>query len=163
MIKWPEHAKRYGVEESYIVGMKWLNPCKVVEDWGCGPAYSKTYRKGAYIGIDGTEGFCDIVADLATRTSDVDGIFMRHVLEHNVDWRPILDNALRSFSKRMSLIMFTPWAEETKIVHYWEHVPFISFKRSDILEEIGGYLKDEIVIKTKKPGLYDTVFLLEKE
>jgi len=162
-MKWPEHAKRYGVEESYQVGMDWLKGCDVVEDWGCGPAYSKTYRNGKYVGIDGTEGFCDVVADLTVYTSSVEGIFMRHVLEHNTNWRPVLSNALKSFTKRMSLVFFTPWARETVVVHYWHDVPFLSFRKRDILEEIGGYLKKEIVIPTKKKDLFDTVFLLQKE
>lgn len=161
-MKWP-HAERYGVEGSYKAGMEWLKDCGLVEDWGCGPAYSKKYRVGPYRGIDGTEGFCDVVADLATYTSSPDGIFMRHVLDHNEDWRPILLNALSSFKERMSLIFFTPWADTTHVVHRWNGIPFISFRKEEILELIRPYLIKEIVIPYPKKGMEDTVFCLEKQ
>ena len=162
MQKWPKHAKRYGAEDSYRLGMEWLKGCEVVEDWGCGPAYSKTYREGKYVGIDGTEGFCDRVEALETYKTSVEGIFMRHVLEHNLEWRPILENALSSFTKRMSLIFFTPWAEKTYVVHEWKGVPFISFRKQEILELINPYLKKEHAVPTGKKGLVDTVFCLER-
>jgi hypothetical protein len=163
MKKWPVHEKRYGVEDSYRVGMDWLKDCELVEDWGCGPAYSRNHRKGSYRGVDGTEGFCDVVADLATYKSSPPGLFMRHVLEHNVEWRPILENALNSFTERMSLIFFTPWADKTHVVHEWKSIPFISFKKEDILELIGPYIKKEIVVPFPKKGMSDTVFCLQKE
>lgn len=163
MQKWPRHAKRYGVEDSYRIGMDWLKGCEVVEDWGCGPAYSKTYRQGTYIGVDGTEGFCDVVADLAKHESSPDGIFMRHVLEHNEDWKPILENALRSFRHRMALIFFTPWADRTKVAHHWEGIPFITFRKQDILDYIGPYIRKEVTVPVPKKGLVDTVFCLQKE
>jgi hypothetical protein len=162
MLKWPEHSKRYGTEDSYRIGMEWLKGCEVVEDWGCGPAYSKNYRVGKYIGVDGTEGFCDKQAALESYTSEVEGIFMRHVLEHNLSWKPILENALKSFTERMSLIFFTPWAKETYVVHEWKGIPFISFKKEEILELINPYLKKEVTVPHKK-GLTDTVFCLQKQ
>jgi len=156
------HAKRYGSEESYKQGMEWLSDCLVVEDWGCGPAYSKNYRKGTYIGVDGTPGFCDVVADLRTYQSSPDGLFMRHVLEHNHHWEPILENALSSFKKKMSLIFFTPWAEKTYEVHRSDGIPVISFAKEDILKKIRPYLRGEELIKRKDKPLYDTVFRLQK-
>jgi hypothetical protein len=160
-LKWP-HAKRYGVEDSYRIGMDWLKDCQLVEDWGCGPAYSRKYRKGAYKGIDGTDGFCDLVAELTEYRSSTDGLFMRHVLEHNLEWKKVLENALASFQKRMSLIFFTPWADKTHVVHEWESIPFISFRKQDILDMIGSYVKKEIVVPFPKKGMSDTVFCLEK-
>lgn len=160
-----KHWPRYGVEASYKMGMGWLYPCELVEDWGCGPAYSKRYRSGTYIGIDGTEGFCDKVADLKTYRSSVPGIFMRHVLEHNEDWRPILENALSSFTERMALIFFTPWSDKTHVVHWTPEtdIPVISFRKQDILDYISPYLAGEDVIHRKDKPLYDTVFRLEKK
>jgi hypothetical protein len=163
MQTWPKHSLRYGVEDSYKVGMGWLKDCEVVEDWGCGPAYSKNYRVGKYIGVDGTEGFCDKQAALESYTSEVEGIFMRHVLEHNLSWKPILENALRSFTKRMSLIFFTPWAEKTFVVHEWKGIPFISFKKEEILELINPYLIKEVAVPYPKKGMTDTVFCLQKQ
>jgi hypothetical protein len=163
MQTWPKHSLRYGVEDSYKVGMGWLKDCEVVEDWGCGPAYSKNYRVGKYIGVDGTEGFCDKQAALESYTSEVEGIFMRHVLEHNLSWKPILENALRSFTKRMSLIFFTPWADKTFVVHEWKGIPFISFKKEEILELINPYLIKEVAVPYPKKGMTDTVFCLQKQ
>lgn len=157
-----QHATRYGAEESYQLGMKWLEGCKSVEDWGCGPAYSKKYRKGNYIGVDGTEGFCDVVADLREYQSSPDGIFMRHVLEHNHDWEKILANALLSFKERMSLIFFTPWADKTYEVHKSNDVPVISFNKEDILKKIRPYLRGEKIVNRTDKKLYDTVFYLSK-
>lgn len=157
-----KHWPRYGVEDTYQKGMEWLKSCEVVEDWGCGPAYSKKYRKGTYIGVDGTEGFCDVVADLGKYKSSPDGIFMRHVLEHNHDWQPILDNALESFQKRMSLIFFTPWAKKTYEVHQSDGVPVISFNKEDILQKIRPFLRGEETVNRKDKQMYDTVFYLSK-
>jgi hypothetical protein len=41
---------------------------------------------------------CAEVVDLAHYRSNVPGIFMRHILEHNYEWARILDNALASFT-----------------------------------------------------------------
>lgn len=157
------HDKRYGVEESYIAGMKWLEPCSLVEDWGCGPAYSKKYRVGKYRGIDGTDGFCDLVADLRQYTSFTPGLFMRHVLEHNEDWRLILENAVRSFTERMSLIFFLPFANETRVVSINNGIPDIEFNRDDIMAFVEPYLVEESVISRRdKPRLHDTLLKLRK-
>lgn len=163
MQRWPEHAPRYGVEDSYKVGMAWLRDCRIVEDWGCGSARAKVYRVGQYVGIDGTEGYCDIQSPLEEYRSQVDGVFMRHVLEHNLDWRTILENALASFTKRMSLIFFTPWATKTHVVHEWKGVPFISFKKDEILELVSPYLIKEVAVPYPKKGMTDAVFCLEKQ
>ena len=56
-----------------------------------------------YVGLDGTSPFADRVVDLRAHRSSADCIFMRHVLEHNVEWRKILHGAVNSFRKRMVL------------------------------------------------------------
>lgn len=157
-----KHAARYGVEDSYKIGMDWLNPCREVEDWGCGPAYARKFRKGSYIGVDGTPGYCDKVSDLREYRSDVDGIFMRHVLEHNHDWRKILDNALESFRERMSLIFFSPWAEETHVANEHEGIIVLEFRKEDILKTIRPYIRGEVTVNRKDKPMYDTVFKLAK-
>jgi hypothetical protein len=159
--KW-KHYEKYGVEESYQKGMDWLEPCSMVEDWGCGPAYAKNFRTGSYRGIDGTDGFCDVVADLTHYTSFTPGLFMRHVLEHNEEWEKVLTNALKSFTERMALIFFLPWGKETRVLKYQGEIPDIQFNKDDVLKFIKPYVKDEIVIQRKDKPLYDTLFRLQK-
>ena len=122
----------YDDETMYVEGMTRLKDCEVVEDWGCGTAWAKRYRTGTYIGVDWAPGFADVVADLHTYTSRVDGIYMRGVLEHNEDWQPILDNALAS-APHLVLVLFTPMAAETSVIAVnGRGIPDISFAAGDI-------------------------------
>lgn len=107
----------YGDVRSYQVGAAFLSDCALVEDWGCGMGWMRQYVQGDYRGIDGSiSHFSDATVDLCTYSSDVDGVFMRHVLEHNYDWRSILGNALASARRRCVIILFTPLADaETQI------------------------------------------------
>ena len=62
---------------------------------------------------------------------------MRHILEHNHDWRLVLENALASFDKKFCLILFTPFSDgQTKVLKenkkYGVDVPDISFAKADI-------------------------------
>lgn len=130
----------YGDSSIYFHAEEWLKGLDI-EDWGCGYAWFKTvHTSGRYIGVDGTDSrWCDVVADLREFQSTPDGILLRGVLEHNYDWQPILDNAVKSFRKRLCLILFTPIAEETHIIA--ENVgglgvPDISFSRRDITERL---------------------------
>lgn len=159
--KWP-HKPRYGVEDSYPIGMKWLDDCKVVEDWGCALCHAKTYRKGDYVGIDGTPGKADVIADLSTYKSNVEGVFMRHILEHNPDWRAILANALGSFTKRMTLITFRPLtdADVTYTGKFPGHVD-IDMCGRDFVSAIKPYLVDLRTVWREK-GMVDVVYMLEK-
>ena len=92
-------------ELSYQMGMHFLKDCVTVEDWGCGSCYAKKYRVGKYKGIDGSPSkWTNTVCDLRYYKSKPDGIFMRHVLEHNLDWDKVLSNAIDSFKKRFSII-----------------------------------------------------------
>lgn len=99
--------RAYGPIDSYLEAEAWLSGLSV-EDWGCGYARFKDFHKGGYRGVDGTPGWADHVADLTTYRSSTDGLLLRHVLEHNHDWRSILTNALASFTKRLVLVVFTP-------------------------------------------------------
>jgi hypothetical protein len=131
-----------GDTESYEIGASFLDDCQLVEDWGCGPGWFASVRGGRCIGIDGSlSPTADRQADLVEYTSDVEGIFMRHVLEHNYEWRRILANALRSFRKKMVLAIFTPWSDdETKEIKFIEDVgvPHLSFRRADITDMLEG-------------------------
>lgn len=132
----------YGDSKSYILGADWLKDCSLVEDWGCGTGWLRTLiAPERYRGLDGTETpFSDEVVDLTQYRSQVPGLFMRHVLEHNYEWGKVLDNALASFTERMVLILFTPMARyRTHSIPKFENhggveVPAISFLHEDLVQ-----------------------------
>jgi hypothetical protein len=107
-----------------------------VEDWGCGAGGFPTVLQSAYVGIDGSQTpFADRIVDLCQYQSHVEGILIRHVLEHNDAWERVLENAVLSFTRKLCLILFTPFSETTQVLsRYWHgvNVPDISFCRSDI-------------------------------
>lgn len=133
-----EHAQPqpYGDPSTYERGARWLQSCSWVEDWGCGLGWARfVIPAGRYWGLDGSQGpAVDEIVDLTTYRSQVPGIFMRHVLEHNLEWAKVLDNALASFTERMVLILFTPMAFETHQIAWNERhgVPDISFAPQDL-------------------------------
>lgn len=149
--KWDSHyadvidAAAYGDSESYRLGATWLAKCPTVEDWGCGLGWFRQFLapEQIYVGVDGSHSkFADVVADLEVyRSSTTAGLFMRHVLEHNRNWRPVLANALASFTKRMVLVIFTPWQQETtelRVEGAYGDVPTIGFARKDIIDALDG-------------------------
>lgn len=102
---------------TYELGLDWLvvdGDCGVVEDWGCGRGwFGQLLRKRTpnvrLTEIDGSRSpFADFVIDLVDWRSLCDGIFMRHVIEHDPQWERIWINALRSARRRIALILFTP-------------------------------------------------------
>ncbi len=98
---------KYGDTSTYEMGYNFLESCDKIEDWGCGAGGFKRFFKNLnkYVGVDGSKTpFADIKTDLLIYNSNVDGIFMRHVLEHNYEWKKILENALKSFTQRMCLV-----------------------------------------------------------
>ena len=99
----------YGPSDSYRVAEEWLAGLDV-EDWGCGYAQFREFHHGLYRGVDGTAGWAEHVADLTTYrcSPPAEGLLIRHVLEHNHEWRLILANAIESFTKRLVLVVFTP-------------------------------------------------------
>ncbi len=95
----------YGDTITYELGYNFLKNCKSIEDWGCGTGGFKRFIQKnddiKYIGIDGSiTPFADIQQDLTIYKSKPEGIFMRHVLEHNYEWEKILNNACGSFQKK---------------------------------------------------------------
>ena len=136
-------AFRYADTVTYAMASGYLADMDEVEDWGCGAAGFKRFYTGKYTGVDGSHTpFADKIEDLTKYTSDTQAIMMRHVLEHNYDWEKVLDNAVASFREKMCLVMFTPFADETReIAHNLVHgvdVPDISFKREDLQSRFKG-------------------------
>ena len=130
-------------EKTYEPGLSWLlETCETVEDWGCGMAWGRRYvPEGRYKGVDGSPAagpFADVICDLRDWVTSVDGIFMRHVLEHNTDYGVILANAVRSFRKRLVVVGFTPWSDgETRRLDGGGLVD-LSFAMTDITDHFKG-------------------------
>jgi hypothetical protein len=147
---WYEHvdpevmsAFRYADTVTYSMAAAFMVDVQKVEDWGCGTGGFKRFYRGNYVGIDGSRTpFADKIVDLCNYESNVDGIVIRHVLEHNYQWETILNAAVRSFNKKLCLILFTPFADTTKeIAHNRQHgvdAPDISFRREDIESKFAG-------------------------
>lgn len=134
---------RYGETHTYKLGYEFLKDCNNIEDWGCGTGGFKRMIEPidniTYTGIDGSNTpFLDIKADLTKYTSSTDGIFMRHILEHNYEWKEILINACNSFTKKMCLILFTNFVDNTtEIAHNLKHgvdVPDMAFSKKELLD-----------------------------
>ncbi|MDA1276322.1 MAG: hypothetical protein O2960_20085 [Verrucomicrobia bacterium] len=101
---------KYGDELSYRVSAALLDDLETVEDWGCGCAYAKRFfHHASYLGIDGSKSkWNDITEDLRLRKSKPDGILLRHVLEHNDNWKTLLINAIECSQKRLVIVFFLP-------------------------------------------------------
>ncbi len=161
--------RAFGEPTSYHKAYDWLSEtCDLIEDWGCALAYGRTLLpEGRYRGIDGTPEaapYADLIADLIDYTSDdADGIVIRHVLEHNPEWRVILGNAVRSFRKRLVLIIFTPFAETT-YQRSMSHpgVPDLSFAKDDLLTFFDGLTVTEEHIVTDTQFGSEHIFFVER-
>jgi len=151
--KWAERYRSiiesfpYGDDTTYIKGAEYLKDLRCVEDWGCGAGWFRTFiPAGRYRGIDGSQSrFADITVDLTEYRSQAEGLFLRHVLEHNESWQLILENAMASFTQRMVLVLFTPFSDTTTVLAQYEipgspgmFVPDISFSREDITSRLNG-------------------------
>ena len=98
-------ATSYQAAEKHVQGL-------AIEDWGCGTGWFQTIHAGPYRGVDGSwSRFADVVADLAIYRSMTDAVLLRHVLEHNYEWRAIAANAFAS-APLVVVVLFTPIAEE---------------------------------------------------
>ena len=168
----PARRWRSQCDTTYKRGAAYLSGVGLIEDWGCGMAYlQRLVPAGCYRGIDvRPSAGCRVVADLAAYTSAVDGIFLRHVLEHDLRWRHILRNALTSFRHRMVLVVSTPFVRATEEHHRVEGaaagvlVPEIRFCRRDLIREFGALpFRLEENISTDSPFGREHVFYLCKD
>lgn len=154
----------YDEETSYAKGMAFLHGLSTIEDWGCGTAYAKRFvADGVYRGVDGSQSpFCDVVADLQTYRSETEGVFMRHVLEHNWGWRAILRNAVASFGRRMTLIVFTPFeASERKLMEE-NGIPDLALDKAEVLSFFEGLSVREETFASKTQYGQETIFYVER-
>jgi len=165
----PGRQNLYGDTPSYKIGADFLSDCKQIEDWGCGAGGFKKYRELGYTGIDGSKTpYASKQVDLTRYKSNTDGIFMRHVLEHNENWEDILVNALRSARKKVCLIIFTPLGTRTRIIANEVisgiDVPDISFKKTDLIEIIEpfGTFKYQKITKGRTQYFEEHIFEITK-
>jgi hypothetical protein len=162
-----EGVRPYGDVLTYEKGAAFLKGLPV-EDWGCGLGWFRRCFEGPYTGLDGSPSrFADAIVDLCRHRSKTPGLFMRHVLEHNQDWQAILRNAIASFTRRMVLVLFTPFAETTRVLRNPEYapgvsIPDISFARADLVREFGHLLAGEESLSTATQYGVEHVFYLEK-
>lgn len=161
--------KPYGNTRAYQLGAAWLERCPLVEDWGCGLGYMRNFiPKARYKGIDGTRSpFADVLADLVEYRSAVSGIYMRGVIEHDYQWRKILENAVASFKDRMCLVLFTPMSNVPRQIAYNDEigVPDLCFAPHDLTPVFDEQLvKVASVEYIKSDTAYggETIFYLEK-
>lgn len=142
--KLPHFSRRgtmYGDATTYYMAAAFLTGCAAVEDWGCGAGGFQRFCPGEYIGVDGS-GTPSKVAELTTYRSDIEGILLRHVLEHNYNWPKILEAAVKSFRKKLCLVLFTPFADTTREIAHNRgkgiDVPDLALAPSDIEAHFAG-------------------------
>jgi hypothetical protein len=158
----------YGDDVTLRKGMAFLDGHGTIEDWGCGFGHARRFvTRSRYVGVDGSSKHADKIVDLATYTSDVDCIFMRHVLEHNADWRRILANAIASFRERMALVIFTPLVDTTRQIATSDGltsvpVPDISFRKDDLTAFFRHLNYVEESIQTDTQYRTEHVFYIQK-
>ena len=169
---WYKNVKKmgsfcYGNTITYPLGEDFLSGMEV-EDWGCGTGGFKRLHRGKYLGIDGSKTpFVDKLVDLRNYKSNVDGIFIRHVLEHNYDWEKLLDNAVNSFKKKLCIVLFTPFSDKTKVIAqnkiHGVDVPDISLNKEDLERHFIG-LKWHLTenLKTRTGYGVEHVYYVEK-
>lgn len=160
---------KYGGAASYQLAAVFLEDCEKVEDWGCGfGTFRRFCLSPTYVGIDGSDSpAADVIADLREYRSETEGILLRHVLEHNsAGWRRILSNAVESFTKKMVLVIYTPFGDVTRNVR--REIPpdtkvpvAVSFRK----EEITGCIPAEVswfTVVGEPLDEFETIFFLKK-
>ena len=160
---------QYGDKTTYIKAAEWLDGCgPVVQDWGCGTGWASRYfTKSRYVGVDGSwSRFADVVADLRLYESSCDGILLRHVLEHDLDWLMILENAVRSFTKRLAIVFFIPLEPATKFhSNEGNGAPILYVSRQGVMRALKGlYVREEVVsdLELTYPFHKETILYVER-
>lgn len=133
---------QYGNTLTYKLASDFLQDCKDVEDWGVGGGGFLRYRPDA-IGVDGsnTPFAQKKYIDLRKYTSNVEGIHIRHVFEHNYNWKDILENAVKSATTKLAITMFIPLTNDVskELTHNAVHgvdVPDMAINEQEFMEII---------------------------
>lgn len=141
---------RYGDETTYAMAENYLHGM-VVADWGCGECRFETFHEGPYLGIDGSVAPINrYKADLRAYKGKSQGVLLRHVLEHNEDWRQILKNALEAATDTLVLIVFTPFQDKTGVIapSGLPGVPDIGFSLEDLREILPKHTQEQLNIES---------------
>ena len=164
-------AYKYSNTETYKIAADFLSDCETIEDWGVGAGGFLNYCPKA-VGVDGsnTPFATKKYVDLTTYVTNVEGVNLRHVLEHNYAWDKILNNLLKSASKKIALTFFIPLSnsETTELAHNLKHgvdVPDLSISETKFNEILNSYeLKnvEKITLNTNTGYGVEIVFLIEK-
>lgn len=175
MTKWPkpdlyqhiENKFMYGKDDtSYRIAGAYLSGKGLVEDWGCGTTYARQFIGAPYRGVDGAwSKWCQEVIELTTYTSIVPKILMRHVLEHNPDWRIILKNFLDSFTDRAVLILFTQPAYRDVNIDPTNDIPTMELCEkdfNDILNRPDLRINIEELKTNTAPYGYECIYFMER-
>jgi len=164
---------RYGDDDtSYRIGGSFLSGNMLVEDWGCGAGWAKQFIHAPYVGVDGCWSlFADKQVSLSTYSTEVPRIFMRHVLEHNWDWRVILENLLNSFTDRAVIILFIKPGEEDVNLSASDYSetsewPGLQLCEKDLVEIMSSHKDvlvryDDLTTRTA-PYNFERIYFLEK-
>ena len=168
----PAPPRGFGCDTTFKRAAAYLSDIGHVEDWGCGTAYFKRFvPDGRYCGIDHDPlASYDKLAELATYRSTADGVLLRHVLEHDLRWQSILRNAIASFSRRMVVVVHTPFVRSTAPRARQgdpipgDSSPEIHFCRGDLVREfLGMPFRLEENIRTDSAYGREHVFYLSKD
>lgn len=151
----------YGDKVTYKIGAQFLDGL-AVEDWGCGRGWFRTVWDGPYVGIDGTASqHADVVADLREYRSQTPGLWMRGVIEHNPDWKLVLDNAVASAQERIVIVLFTPDGNGEQIDFTAElGVPDIAVPHTEVADALrgAGFQVDQYTMPTTSHYGEETLF-----
>jgi len=147
---------------TYQLAAAWLDVDDwSVEDWGGGAGWAgQFFTHARYQVVDGSIG---VMRDLQAYRSDVDGILLRHVLEHNHNWQGILANALASIRHRLVLVIFTPWSSgpTCQIATNWAGIPDLSFNKDELLAHCHELFVKEESLPTRTQYHTETVLYFE--
>jgi hypothetical protein len=164
---WYENLKEipseWGNTPTFYLASEFLKDCLTVEDWGCGSGVFSKFCKNA-IGIDGSNSpfATKKFIDLTEYISDVEGIHLRHVLEHNYEWQKILNNILKSARKKIVITMFIPFGDKTQEIRHNKNigvdVPSLLISKKEFTDIVEKYKPQKIEHK-----IFDTQTEYKKE
>lgn len=152
-------------EASYRLAMEFLDEAgRTIEDWGAGAGSAKSLvGEGHYVGVDGSaDDPAMIRADLQDYSSDVDGLIVRHVLEHSWGWRRILANAVGSFRRRMVVVISTPLGDSELRLDNERPIPDLQLPRDEVLGFFKGLtVREETIVSPTGNGT-ETLFYVQR-